>query len=73
MLNRIVIAVGILLLGIGSQEVYAMSEAIAGAGATETTKPAFVTPRIEGYGATMPLPQSAVPKGRHASVRKVME
>jgi intracellular sulfur oxidation DsrE/DsrF family protein len=48
-------------MGIGSPELYAMSEATTGAGATDTTKPVFVTPRIEGYGAIMPLPQAAVP------------
>jgi intracellular sulfur oxidation DsrE/DsrF family protein len=59
--NRIVIGVGILLLGIGSQKVFAMSEAIADPAGRDSTKTGFVTPRIEGYGAIMPMPQAVEP------------
>lgn len=58
---REVIAVGMVFLSIIFQGVYAMPGTAGPETVGDTTRPRFVTPRIEGYGAIMPLPRADEP------------
>lgn len=58
---REVIAVGMVFLSIICQEVSAMPGTAAPEAVGDTIRPRFVTPRIEGYGAIMPLPRAEEP------------
>lgn len=61
MRNMTATTVSMVLLWVVSQEGCAMSEMKGHAAAIETTRPTFLTPRIDGYGAIMPLPHAAEP------------
>lgn len=61
MSNRRVIHIAIVLLSISVQEVGAMPETTGSERIGDTTRLQMVTPRIEGYGAIMPLPHADEP------------
>ncbi len=61
MANMTATVVGTLLLWTTSLGVCGVPDKTGHAAAGDTTKPTMVTPRIDGYGAIVPLPQAAVP------------